>query len=246
MLLHLLGTGAGASDADRTTTMLAIECDDLLVLVDCGGDAARAVQRSGLDPVAIDAVVLTHEHPDHISGFPLLVEKMWLLGRRAPIDVYGPAPTLAVARQLFALFDTERWEGLPPLVWHPVDLSTRARVLHRPGFELFAYPVLHPVPTIGLRAEAGGAVLAYTCDTGPSPLLAPLADGADLLVHEATGHIPGVHSSVEDACDLAVEVGVDRVVLVHAPVGACEDDLDEARRRVRDIRWGTDGDRFSV
>ena len=246
MVLHLLGTGAGASDPDRTTTMLAIEHGDLVVLVDCGGDAARGVQRAGLDPAALDAVVLTHEHPDHISGFPLLIEKMWLLGRRTPINVYGPAPTLTIARQLFGLFDTSRWEGLPPLVWHPVDLRPGARVLARPGFDLLAFPVDHPVPTIGLRAVAGGAVLAYSCDTGPTPVLADLARDADLLVHEATGHLPGVHCSVEDACDTALDASAERLILVHAPVGASDADLDGVRERIPSVRWGHDGDRIEV
>ncbi len=171
---------------------------------------------------------------------------MWLLGRRAPIDVYGPAPTLAVARQLFDLFDTELWDGLPTLVWHPVELREDAPVLEIGALRLRAYPVDHPVPTIGLRAEADGRVVAYSCDTGPTSGLARLADGADLLVHEATGHIPGVHCSVEDACDTAVAAGVDVLVLVHAPPGVSDDDLESARLRVPSVRWGRDGERFEV
>ncbi|MEL6616765.1 MAG: MBL fold metallo-hydrolase, partial [Bacteroidota bacterium] len=81
MTLHLLGTGASVSDVDRTTTMVAVEEDGHTVLIDCGADAVREMVRAGLDPMALDAVILTHEHPDHISGFALLIEKLWLLGR---------------------------------------------------------------------------------------------------------------------------------------------------------------------
>ncbi|NNF57861.1 MAG: MBL fold metallo-hydrolase, partial [Rhodothermaceae bacterium] len=89
MTLYLLGTGAAVSDPHRTTTMLAVEEAGRLILVDCGGDAVQRLLKLGLDPTTIDAVILTHEHPDHISGFPLLIEKLWLLGRREPIPIYG-------------------------------------------------------------------------------------------------------------------------------------------------------------
>ena len=246
MTLHLLGTGAGASDPDRTTTMLAVEHGGATVLIDCGGDAGQALLRSGLDPSRLDAVVLTHEHPDHISGFPLLIERMWLLGRRDPIAVYGPAATLAVARQLFALFNTAEWPGLPPLVWHPVELRAGASVLALGALVMTATPVDHPVPTIGLRIAVGDAVVAYSCDTAPSKAVRDLAHGASLLVHEATGHLPGVHSSPEDAARAARDAGVDDLVLVHAPVGACEEDLAAARALVARTRWGTDGERIEL
>ena len=246
MTVHLLGTGAGVSDPERTTTMLAFAHGATTVLVDCGGDAARALQRAGLAPETLSAVVLTHEHPDHISGFPLLIEKMWLLGRRDPIDVHGPAATLAIARKLFGLFDTTRWDGLPTLVWHPVELAEDAAVYERDGLRLRASPVNHPVPTIGLRAEADGAVVAYSCDTAPTPVLARLAQGADLLIHEATGHLPDVHCSVDEACDTAVEAGVETLVLVHAPIGAADQDLTRANARVGSVRWGADGERIDL
>ena len=106
MTFYLLGTGAAVSDPHRTTTMLAVEEAGHFVLVDCGGDAFQCVLAAGLDPSKLEAVILTHEHPDHISGYPLLIEKLWLFGRREPIHVYGPAPTLEVARTLFGAFST--------------------------------------------------------------------------------------------------------------------------------------------
>ena len=246
MILHLLGTGAGASDPDRTTTMLAVEHGGTSVLVDCGGDAGQALLRAGLDPTRLDAIVLTHEHPDHLSGFPLLIERMWLLGRREPIGVYGPAQTLAVARQLFALFDTAEWPGLPPLVWHPVELRTLAPVLTTRDLVVTAAPMDHPVPTIGLRFAAGDTVVAYSCDTAPTQAVQDLARGATLLVHEATGHMPGVHSSPEDAARAAEAARVPDLVLVHAGVGACDDDLEAAREIVPAVRWGRDGERIEL
>jgi ribonuclease Z len=232
MTLYLLGTGAAVSDPGRTTTMLAVEEARRLVLVDCGGDAVQRLLALGLDPTALDAVVLTHEHPDHISGFPLLVLKLWLLGRRDPIPVYGPASTLAVARTVFDAFSTSSWEGLPERRWHGVALEVGAPVLQNDAVSVTAAPVIHPVPTVGLRFEgASGAVLAYSCDTAKCDAVVHLGRGADVLVHEATGSQPGVHSSPEEAAETAAAAAADRLILVHLPPGLTDDDLAGARHR---------------
>ena len=222
MTVHFLGTGSALTSAERTTTMLAVASGDAasgeaFFLVDCGGDAVQRLQQAGLDAAAIDAVVLTHEHPDHVGGFPLLIEKLWLLGRRAPIAVYGLAPTLAVARRLFEAFDTSGWKDLPPVEYHAVEATDGAAVFARGPFRVTAWPVNHPVPTVGLRFEAGGRTAAYSCDTAPCAGVVELARGADLLVHEATGHLPGVHSSATEAAACAAEAGAGRLVLVHLP-----------------------------
>lgn len=246
MTAHLLGTGSANAGPTRTTTMLAVEHDDRLVLVDCGGDAIQRMQACGLDPVALDAIVLTHEHPDHISGFPLLLEKLWLMGREDPIAIYGPAATLEKARALFAIFDTLKWSGLPERMYHPVEMRPGAPVIQVGDLNLTASPVEHPVPTIGLRFDAGDRTLAYSCDTALSGSVVELAEGADVLIHEGTGSLPGVHSSPQEAAEVAVRAGARRLILVHAPREVSDTDLAAARARFAETSWGHDGDRIEV
>lgn len=239
MTLYLLGTGAAVSDPDRTTTMLAVEEAGRLVLVDCGGDAVQRLLQLGLDPAALHALILTHEHPDHVSGFPLLVERLWLLGRRAPIPIYGPAATLAVVRRVFGAFTTDGWEGLPERHWHDVPLEVGAAVLTDDALTITAAPVVHPVPTIGLRFEgASGTVVGYSCDTSKCASVVHLGRDADVLVHEATGSQPGVHSSPEEAAETAAEASARRLILVHLPPGLTDGDLADARRRFSNTELG--------
>ncbi len=244
MTVHFLGTGSAHTSADRTTTMLAVESGGSFFLVDCGGDAVHRLLRAGLEPAAVEAVVLTHEHPDHLSGFPLLVEKLWLLGRRAPIPVYGLARTIEVARGLFGLFDTRGWVGVPAIEYVEIAGTAGAPVFERGPFRVVASPVVHPVPTVGLRVEADAAVLAYSCDTSPCAAVVNLARGATLLVHEATGHLPGVHSSAEEAAACAAEAGARRLVLVHLPPEL--PDLSPARVVFEATDWAVEGGRLAV
>lgn len=250
MIVHLLGTGAAVSDAHRSTTMLAVEAAGEtggFVLVDCGGDAVQCLLESGLNPVDIEAVVLTHQHPDHISGFPLLIEKLWLLGRRRPLPVLGPADALDVAERVFACFDTSRWEGLPERDWHPVPMEAAMPLGTWGGLTLTSWPVEHPVPTLGLRFEsAGGTVVGYSCDTSPCASVVEIGREADLLVHEASGHLPGVHASAEEAAETARQAGARLLVLVHLPPKTSEAGLGKAREIFPAARWGVEGERIEV
>ena len=244
MTVHFLGTGAAYTSPGRTTTMLAFEDAGAYFLVDCGGDAVQRLLVSGLVPADVAAVVLTHEHPDHVSGFPLLIEKLWLAGRRAPIPIYGLRRTLDVAQTLLGAFNTSAWKDMPDLVYHEIPAEEGADVFELGAFRVTSSPVLHPVPTVGLRVETAAATVAYSCDTAPHPAVTRLARGADLLIHEATEHLPEVHSSAEEAAACAAEAGVGRLVLVHLP--PVLPDLAAARARFPETTWAADGDRIEV
>jgi ribonuclease Z len=240
--LHLLGTGAAHSGPDRTTTMLALETAGSIVMVDCGGDAIQRLLAAGGDPNRISVLILTHEHPDHIGGFPLFIEKIWLANRRGPITVCGPGSTVDKARRLFEVFDTSGWKGLPEIEWRTVVLEESASIWSDEDWKITGSPGEHGVPVIGLRVEdlRGGGVVAYSADTSRSDAIARLAAGADILVHEATGDFTG-HTGVQDAAHIAAQASVGRLILVHLPPDISESDLEEARQSFPQLELGEDG-----
>ena len=239
-VVHLLGTGAGFSGPERTTTMLAFESGGHSLVVDCGGDVIQRMLAAG-----IEAILITHEHPDHVAGFPLFMEKIWLSGRRHPIPVYGIRPALDQARRAWDAFRTGGWEGVPLIQEHEVAHEPGAPVLHNERWRITAAPGIHGAPVIGIRVHdvAGGGVCTYSCDTAKSPEITELARGADLLVHEATGTTLGGHTTYVQAAEVARDAGAGRMVLVHLPPGVTDDDLAEARTLYPDVRLGEDGTR---
>ncbi|HEX5724730.1 MAG TPA: MBL fold metallo-hydrolase [Longimicrobiaceae bacterium] len=243
-VLHLLGTGAAYSDATRTTTMLAFESAGSTIVVDCGGDAVQRLLASQVDPATIDALIVTHEHPDHVAGFPLFVERLWVGGRERPIDVYGIDEAVAQARRAWEAFDTSSWD-VPELRWHRVERAQRAAVLETEHWRVTAAPGIHPVPVVGVRVEdaRGGGAVAYSCDTERAEAITGLAANADILVHEATGRFRG-HTGNEDAARVARDAGVRRLVLVHLPPDPKEEELAEARSIFPQVEYGHDGGRY--
>lgn len=247
--LHLLGTGAAFSDAHRTTTMLAVEVRGSIVVIDCGGDVVQRLMAAGLDLNQIEALIITHEHADHVGGFPLFMEKIWLAGRRRSIAVYGIAPALDQARRLWESFDTSTWEGVPPIDWREVAYHANASLIDDATWRITASPVDHSKPCIGLRIESrrDGALLAYSCDTAPTDTVVALADGVDLLVHEATGEGYG-HSSAAQAANIAARAAARRLLLVHLPPAALLDEplLAEARRQFAALELGEEGGNYPI
>jgi ribonuclease Z len=244
-LLHLLGTGAALADADRTTTMVAFESVDSVIVVDCGGDVVQRLLAAGIDLDRIQAMILSHEHPDHVSGFPLFMEKIWLAGRRRPIPVHGPEAALSQARRIFESFDTDGWQGMPEIEWKPVELEEGVELIADDRWRVTAAPGEHSVPVIGVRVEdvQGGGSVAYSADTAPAEAIERLAKNADILVHEAGGDHES-HTTVEEAAKLAARAGARRLVLVHLPPGLSSDELSEAQAHFEHVEYGSDGGRY--
>jgi ribonuclease Z len=232
--LHLLGTGAAVSEPHRTTTMLAVSDGMSSVLIDCGGDVLQRARQAGITFDSIDALIITHEHPDHVSGFPLFMEKLWLAGRRRPIPVIGIKEALAQARRCFMAFDTSGWDDMPEIEWREIRCEAGVEVLDTEAWHITGTPGIHSVPVIGLRitSRAGRGVVSYSCDTEPSEEIIKMSLESTILVHEATGKGAG-HASAEQAARVAAEAGVDRLLLVHLPDKVTDAQIDAAREIFR-------------
>lgn len=88
------------------------------------------------------------------------------------------------------------------------------------------------IPTLGLRVESkeDGKIIAYSCDTEPCDEVVQLAQGADILIHEAAGEFVG-HTSSKQAAEVATKAGAKELYLIHYPTGEFWEDslLDDAR-----------------
>src|SRR5690625_833796 len=223
--LHFLGTGSVVSDPHRTTTMLALDNAQELLLIDCGGDAVPRLKASGLDPLRLRHLIVTHEHADHCAGFPLLMERLWVEGLRGEFHVHGLAPALSQVRRIHEAFNTADWPEFPEVIWNEVKPEPGSAVFEGGGWHITSSSSLHPVPCICRRAtgRTPGAALSYSADTERRDARLDAAHAADLIVHGATRPFPG-HASAAEAAALAAEAGAARLALVHvAPAGPHRD-----------------------
>jgi len=215
--IHVLGSGTALPSAGRDNTYLALEAGAESWLVDCGSAPFQRLLQAGLAPLTLRGVVLTHAHPDHIYGLPILLFQLSLAGYRDVLRVYGLAETLQVAQRIVTAFELA--EHCVSHAWHALlpggDITIGAAVGSTGSIQV--HEVQHSRPAVGVRITApGGGVAAYSGDTQPCPGVVELARGAGWLLHECTTPRPFAgHSTPEEVGRTALEAGAARLGIVH-------------------------------
>lgn len=165
----ILGSSNAIPSADHENTHLVVVGEQRMVLVDCVSNPILRLEKAGVDFNNLTDLVLTHFHPDHVSGVPLLLMDMWLMGRKRPLNIYGLHHTLDRIEDLMGFYGWAEWPDFFPVAFHRLPAQEMTIVLECPDFRIMASPVRHLLPTIGLRFEFNhsGKTLAYSCDTEP-------------------------------------------------------------------------------
>ena len=227
MELTIVGSSGSASGPDSPASCYLVrapyEGRTFSLVLDLGPGSFGALYRY-LDPATIDAIGLSHLHPDHcldLTGFFVAAT----YSPTAPwpaIPVYGPAGTAA---RIAAAYEVPDAAPEPALgiaerfqyrTWQP-----RQQI---GPFSVTTTSAVHPVDAYSLRVtDPAGASLVFTGDTGPNPALVDLAQGAGLLLSEAAfleapDNPPGIHLTGRDAAEIATRSDVGRLVLTHIPV----------------------------
>jgi ribonuclease BN (tRNA processing enzyme) len=234
MRLTVVGCSGSYAGPDSPASCYLVEADDesgrtWRILLDLGNGAIGALHNY-TDPLGIDAVFISHLHPDHcldLCGF-YVMRKYHPSGAQPRLPVYGPGGT---GERMARAYDLPDGPGME----HEFDFRTYDTSVSLGPFAVEVIPVLHPVEAYGLRVTAGGRTPAYTGDTAACEALDRLAAGADLLLAEASfragdDNPPGIHLTGEEAGHLAARAGVGRLVVTHVPPWFDKQGmLDEAR-----------------
>ncbi len=238
MRLTIVGCAGSYPGPDSPASCYLLEADHegrtWRVLLDLGSGALGVLQRHA-DPLAVDAVFLSHLHADHcldLCGYYVL-RRYHPDGPRPRIPVWGPVGT---ADRMARAYDLPTDPGMH----EEFDFRGYDAPVELGPFRVEAIEVDHPVPAYGLRVTADGVTLGYSGDTGPCAGLDEVARDADLLLAEASFHTraenpPHLHLTGVDCGEAAARAGARRLMLTHVPPWH---DRDEAAAEARSVYDG--------
>ncbi len=215
MELTVLGCGGTWPDSGGATSGYLLRHDGFTLMLDAGsGTLARLTDTIPMGE--IDAVVVTHAHPDHfVDLYPLFYARHYAGLGTEGLPLYCPDGFF----DTFAgLVSVESRDALK--IAFDVRPLTHGATFETGPFSVRAGEMAHiGVHALGYRLEANGSTLTYTGDTGPTEHLVDLAKGSDVLLSEATWQdsmdLLPFHLSARQAGEYATASGVGTLVLTH-------------------------------
>ncbi len=193
--LILLGTGGGPRPRKtRVPSSQVVLVNDAAYVFDCGVGVATQLARADVPLNWLRHVFITHHHSDHNAEYGPLLLTAWGAGRRTAIDTWGPPPLARMTELFLQMNDYDirtriEDEGRVPLA--PLitahEINQGGVILKQDGVVVSCALVDHPPvePAFAYRLQSPDRSIVISGDTKPCDALIRLAQGADVLVHEA-------------------------------------------------------------
>jgi ribonuclease BN (tRNA processing enzyme) len=184
--VRFLGSGDAFGSGGRFQTCIHLQSGASQLLLDCGASSLIAMRRFGVEPQAIDTVILSHLHGDHFGGVPFLILDGQFKRRTRPLIVAGPPGVEARVREAMEVFFPGSTRVERKFETRFVELADRAPVEVGP-VRVTGFAVVHAsgAPPFALRVAAEGKTVSYSGDTEWTESLIDAARGADLFIAEA-------------------------------------------------------------
>ena len=218
MEIHFLGVGEACDGNQPNTSILlrtGIQETAGRILLDCGFSVPH--RYISLNPSAEELEILwiSHFHGDHFLGTPLLLLWFWELGRQKPLHILGPP---GVEEKIIQAIELAYPNLLPrlgfSLSFHAIEPGEQKKIAATVWQAAYNE---HSQPCLSLRLELQGKAIFYSGDGRPTPMTQALAEGCDIIIHEAYGFedtTPG-HGSIHSCIDFSHIAGAKQLALVH-------------------------------
>ncbi|WP_043933129.1 MBL fold metallo-hydrolase [Bacillus sp. EB01] len=221
MKLTVIGFWGGYPKKDGASSGYLLEHDGFKLLIDCGSGVLAKMPHV-VKPEELDAVILSHYHPDHIADIGVLYHarliQSFLVGKLPVLPIYAHREDQA---EFAKLTHDDKTRGV---AYDPT------RTLEIGPFKVTFLKTAHPVPCFAMKFEAGGKSFVYTADSSFKEEFVEFSRHADVLLSECnfysnqSGKGAG-HMNSKECGIFARRAEVKKLILTHLPHYGNIDDL---------------------
>lgn len=213
MKLTVIGCWGGYPKKNEASTGYLLEADDFKLLIDCGSGVLSKLQNF-VPPEKLNAVILSHYHPDHIADIGVLQHARLiqglLKGKPDTLPIYANSANQSEFKKL-TYKDITKGVAYQP-----------ENTINIGPFTIRFLLTNHPVPCYAMRIETGGSSIVYTGDTAYKKEFISFAKDTDILLSECNfyAHQDGKnagHMNSTDAGILAQSANAGKLILTHLP-----------------------------
>lgn len=185
--VQFLGSGDAFGSGGRLQTCVLVTTATRRFLIDCGTSSLIGMRRFGVEPNAIDMILISHLHGDHFGGIPFFMLDAQLISRRTqPLLIAGP---VGIQQRITAAMEVLFPGSSKVRQRFPIDIVEMPPEQPQTfgDIRVMPYLVRHAsgAPPLALRITCGEKVITYSGDTEWTDTLIAAAQGADLFITEA-------------------------------------------------------------
>lgn len=211
--ITFLGVGGWISEPFLGFTSIMIEHENQMLLIDAGEGVYRALRYCGYDLPNLKAIVITHNHGDHILGLPTIV----LMSARRML---GKVKVISMKNVLNAMKLLFKAIGMEELIENVDSLEVSPSTILSLGvFRLSFIEARHTIPALSVKISVNDRCIVFSGDTTYNPALAEFAKNCDVLIHEVANYDPNAyiygHTNYAEAIDIATKANVRMLIPIH-------------------------------
>lgn len=144
--LTILGSSSALPKPDRFTTAHVLNVHERFFLIDCGEGTQIQLRRFKIRFGRIHNIFITHLHGDHFFGLPGILSSFNLMGRKVPLNIYGPDKLEQI---IMGLYETMGEKLNYEIIFNKVNFSQPELILDTDKLSVTSVPLRHKIPSVG-------------------------------------------------------------------------------------------------
>lgn len=233
--LIVLGSSSGVPQAGRASSGYLLKSAGSATLFDCGGGVTMSFLQTGINPLEIGRIFISHTHPDHVCDLPLMIQLIYLKGRTQPLEIFLPEEFVAVFRSyLRAVYLLEekipfelKIKGYGDGFVYEGEVNIKAiGNSHLRKYEeiVSEYNLPNRMMSHSFEIEFGGKLIFYSADIGSYKEIKPYLYNKELAIVEAA------HIDVDEFLADVPEFNSKTLVISHL---GSDEDVDRIKEKIQ-------------